>query len=138
MVRRHLLITDSSNIYAVGYDGLSATLEVIFKSDLGIIYRYLNVPFQDACEFMNADSIGQYLAKNIKPRYQFEKITKTTSHHDYDACGEEIGGKLCTAPRGHEGAHRLPRFKEKKAKAGLVHPDQLHPSGSLKAEDNLK
>lgn len=62
----------SSNILSIGYDANSATLEVEFINNS--IYHYFDVPQHIYSDFMAADSIGKYLAQNIKGVYNYEKV----------------------------------------------------------------
>lgn len=62
----------SSNVAAVGYDADTQELEVAFKS--GGVYRYHGVPAGVAAALMDANSIGSYLAGNIKGVYRHEKL----------------------------------------------------------------
>lgn len=63
---------NSSNINSIGYDILSAILEVEFKD--GSIYRYYDVPDYIYKELMNAKSYGQFLSENIKYNFRYQKI----------------------------------------------------------------
>ena len=62
---------ESSNLKSIGYD--KDVLEVEFKS--GGIYQYLNVPEHEYKSLMSAESHGKYLNANIKPNYQYQKIS---------------------------------------------------------------
>lgn len=62
----------SSNIYAVGYDADSQTLEIEFKN--GAVYQYSSVPSGEYEGIMGAESKGKYLNANIKNRYSFVKL----------------------------------------------------------------
>lgn len=62
----------SSNIASIGYDADSQTLEVEFLN--GGVYQYFDVPQHVHQAFMNADSHGQYLAKNIKGTYRYSRV----------------------------------------------------------------
>ncbi len=63
---------DSSNIAAIGYDESSQTLEVEFKN--GGVYQYFDVHLAEFEAFRDADSLGGYLAKNIKGKYRYSKV----------------------------------------------------------------
>lgn len=63
---------DSSNIAAVGYDDESSTLQVEFNN--GTTYQYFDVPERLFEGLVNADSVGGYLAANIKGSYRFSKV----------------------------------------------------------------
>ena len=62
----------SSNVYSVGYDATSATLEVTFHS--GGTYQYYGVPASVHAALMRASSKGSYLASYIKDRYQYRQV----------------------------------------------------------------
>lgn len=62
----------SSVVAAVRYDEKSSKLRVIFQS--GSIYDYLKVPEKIYNEMKRASSKGEFLNKEIKPNYEFEKI----------------------------------------------------------------
>ena len=62
----------SSVVAAIRYNEKTSTLRVIFQS--GSIYDYLKVP-QDVYDAMTKSfSKGEFLNKEIKPNYAFEKI----------------------------------------------------------------
>jgi hypothetical protein len=56
----------------VGYDSKRRVLEVVFNS--GDRYRYNGVPPSTYEELMQAESIGQYMHRNIIGRYDYERI----------------------------------------------------------------
>jgi len=62
----------SSVVAAIRYDEKSSKLRVIFQS--GSIYDYLQVPEEVYNNMKKASSKGEFLNKEIKPNYQFEKI----------------------------------------------------------------
>ncbi len=62
----------SSNIASIGYDADSQTLEIEFLN--GGVYQYFDVPQYVHEELMNASSLGQYLAQNIKGNYRYSKV----------------------------------------------------------------
>ena len=62
----------SSNIASIGYDEATSTLEIEFLNNS--IYQYFDVPQHIYQGLMNADSHGQYLAKNIKGVYRYSKV----------------------------------------------------------------
>ena len=62
----------SRNLSCVGYDGLTATLEVAFRS--GGIYQYFGVPPAIHAGLMSAASKGRYLHHWIKGRYRYRKV----------------------------------------------------------------
>lgn len=56
---------ESSNIVAVGWS--NGNLRVQFRS--GGTYIYYDVPKEAFEELLGAESVGRYLAANIKPNY---------------------------------------------------------------------
>lgn len=62
----------SSNVASVGYDENSSTLEVAFHS--GGIYQYFDVSPQVFEEFINADSKGKFLHREIKGIYDYSSV----------------------------------------------------------------
>jgi hypothetical protein len=62
----------SDMLRLVGYDAKRRILEVIFNS--GDRYRYKGVPSAKYEEMMRAESIGQYMHKNIIGRYDYERV----------------------------------------------------------------
>ena len=62
----------STNIEAIGYDESSQTLQVEFKN--GAMYQYFDVPEQVFDSLRDADSVGAYLAANIKGTYRFSRV----------------------------------------------------------------
>ncbi len=63
---------ESSNVEAVGYDPDSSTLQVEFKN--GGTYQYFDVPERVFEALRDADSVGGYLAANIKGVYRYSKV----------------------------------------------------------------
>ena len=62
----------SSVVAAIRYDPGTYTLRVIYVS--GSIYDYKDVPEKVYKEMKEAFSKGEFLNKNIKPNYEFEKV----------------------------------------------------------------
>jgi hypothetical protein len=62
----------SSVVAAIRYDVPTSTLRVVYVS--GNVYDYKKVPENVYKEMKAASSKGEYLNKNIKPNYEFEKI----------------------------------------------------------------
>lgn len=62
----------SSNVSSIGYNAGDSILEVEFNN--GAIYQYFDVPQHIHEEIIVADSIGGYLAKNVKGHYRFSRI----------------------------------------------------------------
>ena len=63
---------DSEMLLAAGYDQKSRILQVVFRT--GGTYRYKNVPSDKYDELMSAESIGQYMHKNIIGHYEYERV----------------------------------------------------------------
>lgn len=61
----------SSNVESVGYDNDAQTLEVEFKN--GSVYQYFDVPERIFEGLTQADSVGGYLAENIKGVYRYSR-----------------------------------------------------------------
>jgi len=66
-----MINVDSSNISAVGYDAESSTLQVEFNN--GATYQYFDVPERLFEGLRDADSVGKYLAVNIKGSYRYSR-----------------------------------------------------------------
>ena len=62
----------SSVVAAIRYDAPSSTLRVVYVS--GSVYDYKKVPEEIYLEMKAASSKGEFLNKQIKPNYKFEKI----------------------------------------------------------------
>ena len=62
----------SSVVAAIRYDEHTSRLRVIFQS--GSIYDYLKVPPNVYDKMKKSFSKGEFLNKEIKPNYEFEKI----------------------------------------------------------------
>ena len=62
----------SSVVAAIRYDADSSRLRVIYIS--GNIYDYKKVPEEVYNKMKAASSKGEFLNKEIKPNYEFEKI----------------------------------------------------------------
>jgi len=62
----------SSVVAAIKYDAHSSTLRVIYVS--GNVYDYKNVPEEVYNAMKTASSKGEFLNKEIKPKYEFEKV----------------------------------------------------------------
>ena len=67
-----MISVSSSNIESVGYE--EETQEVYVKFLNGSTYKYLGVPINVYNALLTAPSVGQYLNKNIKPLYNFERV----------------------------------------------------------------
>lgn len=62
----------SSQIESIGHAG--DILAVKFKSGPAV-YHYHGVTAAQFAAMQNADSVGSYLHKNIKPKHKFSKVT---------------------------------------------------------------
>jgi KTSC domain len=62
----------SSVVAAIRYDAITSTLRVIYVS--GNVYDYKHVPAKVYSEMKAASSKGEFLNKQIKPKYEFEKV----------------------------------------------------------------
>jgi hypothetical protein len=62
----------SSVVATIKYDSTKSILRVIFLS--GAVYDYKKVPENIYNEMKTSSSKGEFLNKNIKPNYEFEKI----------------------------------------------------------------
>lgn len=80
----------SSNLAGIGYDGLTHTMAVQFKS--GAIFHYPNYDPVNAILFMEADSKGAFFAREIKGKVPGQKMTGKCPK-----CGDEHGwlGTTC-------------------------------------------
>ncbi len=67
-----LLPVVATTIKRMGYDTSTQTMAIEFKSDT--LYHYYNVPKQVYLDMLNSESIGSFLAKEIKDKYKFEKV----------------------------------------------------------------
>jgi hypothetical protein len=63
----------SSNIRSVGYSQVERVLEVAFHS--GALYRYDSVPADVHAALMAASSKGGFLARFVKGRYPYRRIS---------------------------------------------------------------
>jgi hypothetical protein len=62
----------SSNLASVGYDEITATLEVEFTS--GAIYQYFDVPAHVHASLMSAPSAGSFFAHNVRNSYRYSQL----------------------------------------------------------------
>jgi len=62
----------SSNISTIGYDAIRRTLRVTFKG--GVSYDYSKVSKELYTKFLGAESIGKFLAQNIKGKFEYKKV----------------------------------------------------------------
>src|SRR5208282_1172340 len=70
----HVKVTNSSNVYSIGYDSSTQILEVRYLSgtEPGPLYRYENVPVVLHMQLSAAHSKGQYLSKHVKKNPAFK------------------------------------------------------------------
>lgn len=71
-IKMEMTRVESSNVETVGYEEESQTLQVEFKN--GGMYQYFDVPMHVYEELRDADSVGKYLAYNIKGTYRYSKV----------------------------------------------------------------
>ena len=62
----------SSNVSAIGYDRDRNVLAVRFHG--GATYHYRNVPENVYQNMIEAESVGRFLAHQIKGKYEYEKV----------------------------------------------------------------
>ncbi len=67
-----LVPVDSSAICALGYDDVSRTLFVRFRS--GALYAYLRTPPETARAFMAAPSKGRFFAERIDSVFRYVRL----------------------------------------------------------------
>jgi hypothetical protein len=71
---------ESSQLQAIGYNAETQTLAIQFKAkgaSPGSLYHYSNVTPDDFVAFRDAESIGSYFYRNIKPfkdKYPYVRI----------------------------------------------------------------
>lgn len=65
-----MIAVDSSNIESIGYE--DETLQVHFVN--GSTYQYFDVPAHIFDGLQAADSVGKYLATNVKGIYRYSKV----------------------------------------------------------------
>lgn len=62
----------SSTIESVGYDPVTAVLEIQFTH--GDLYEYFMVPHSTYVSFLRSPSKGRFFGESIRSRYQFRKL----------------------------------------------------------------
>ena len=62
----------SSNLYSVGYDLDSSTLQIKFRN--GRVYKYSGVPEHIYDSLMSAGSKGKYFHRKIRDNYPTKRI----------------------------------------------------------------
>jgi len=65
-------IIESSNIKSIGYDVAEQILEIEFTR--GAIYQYSQVPSEEVCGLLLADSLGSFFSKNIAKNYKYNQV----------------------------------------------------------------
>lgn len=70
--RMERIAVDSSSVRAVGYDSATFELEVEFHN--GRTYRYRRVPVAAYRLLLLAPSIGEFVNKQIKPRFEAKEV----------------------------------------------------------------
>ncbi len=62
----------SSTIDSVGYDSVTAVLEIQFTQ--GDLYEYFMVPYSTYVSLLRASSKGRFFGDSIRSRYQFRRV----------------------------------------------------------------
>ena len=73
----HVPVSGSSNVFSVGYDGASKTMEVRFKDkaeDPGDLYRYEDVSPEKYQALMASPSKGKHIHTSIKGAHKHSKV----------------------------------------------------------------
>jgi hypothetical protein len=74
-----LSLKESSSVAAAAYDRRKRILRVTFKpgkaSHRGGTYDYFDVAPKVVDEFLDAESLGQFVNWEIKPDYEYEKVS---------------------------------------------------------------
>lgn len=63
---------ESSSVASVGYDQVKCELEIEYRT--GRTYRYLQVPVAAYRLLLRAPSIGDYVNRVIKPRFEAKPV----------------------------------------------------------------
>jgi hypothetical protein len=66
------IAVESSSVRAVGYDPATFELEIEFLN--GRTYRYQQVPIAAYRLLLQAPSIGEFVNKQIKPRFEAKAV----------------------------------------------------------------
>ena len=64
---------ESSNVHSVRYDASSRDLYVRFHG--GATYKYAKVDSVIYAGLIHSDSVGKFLAQNIKPFHSYEQVS---------------------------------------------------------------
>ncbi|MGK7897900.1 MAG: KTSC domain-containing protein [Xenococcus sp. (in: cyanobacteria)] len=62
----------SSNIKAIGYESSKKVLQIDFYSNTR--YRYFDVPFTVFSRFFKSESVGKFLNREIKGKYEYKRV----------------------------------------------------------------
>jgi len=65
--------TESKSVEYWSYDAEQKELTVQYKSSKAF-YIYASVPFSTLFGLLTAESIGSFVAKEVKPNYEFTKV----------------------------------------------------------------
>lgn len=74
---------ESSQISHVGYDEKTKVLCLRFVKG-GAYYTYKGIPIEVHKELLESESIGSYFGKNIRMKYQYEKLTFANRPPDFE------------------------------------------------------
>lgn len=74
MPRPDLIPVESTAVEAVGYDATERELYVRFKGTSDGTYVYAEVSPQEYDDLLEADSIGGYVNREIKPRHPYRPL----------------------------------------------------------------
>lgn len=72
-----IFTTDSNNIAKYRYDANKRTLDIVFRGNPKVFYRYYNVSPARYKRFQESPSKGTYFHINIKEQYKNRKFTST-------------------------------------------------------------
>lgn len=76
----------SSNIESWGYDPEERVLEVRFKT--GILHRFADVPQGAADAMSEAESVGSFFARSIRPFFKGERVEPVTVRRNGEVLAE--------------------------------------------------
>jgi hypothetical protein len=63
---------ESSAVRSVGYDPDNWVLQIEFENRQ--VYNYFRVPPEEHAKLLNAQSIGAYVNREVKPYYEYEPL----------------------------------------------------------------
>ena len=66
------IVVESSSVRSIGYDPATFELEIAFHN--GRAYRYQQVPIAAYRLLLQAPSIGEFVNKQIKPRFEAKEV----------------------------------------------------------------